>query len=468
MTCIYSSDVTTSDMPIKLIDVYENSKKLESKIEEFIQSSKDVLVGQGYNNIRGRLLKFCSALKMQANLCEELSKGILTTNGMMEAYMEDYSYLDDSLIPEVRSSIAEAKSHLDWLESYTTYEKFNENTGLMEEYRKRNGTDAQIASYQEIILELEKKLAKLEGLVPADNNAFRNVEDLDSKIDSYILLLSQMNLLFDTEDKIKLLSLKYRQSVGGLTELINNIYYQLGEIKYLHDISYDDVKKLISDFVFMSGSPSYVTCGDQVFFYSQHGYYDENGNLIPWPTNSYVDSKGNLINVDISENGCSIASVASIISSFLGREVTPSEMADIVLQFEQRSYGSDKGGKVANAISQSEQGFNFGYTLGSYGDLDNCLENGGAAEVAVGGGDHWVAVLGKVEIDGTTYYIVNDPYSNNPSQDCLWTQADFTGYNFGERETGHSGNPTMVYFFSPEGTTIDEHGNITHADTYSI
>ena len=74
MTCIYSSDVTTSDMPSKLIDVYENSKKLESKIEEFIQSSKDVLVGQGYNNIRGRLLKFCSALKMQANLCEESSK----------------------------------------------------------------------------------------------------------------------------------------------------------------------------------------------------------------------------------------------------------------------------------------------------------------------------------------------------------------------------------------------------------
>ena len=451
MTKVLKVDVTNKTLYSALKESSNKCKEVMAKIDEFVADSTDVLVGEGYNNIRGRLLQYYNALRNQSDLCNTLAEGIISCDSSMSEFMEDYSELDDELLPELESNLAQIKSHLAWLESYTTQEFFDEKAGEMKTIQKRNGTDSEIASFQGIMLELEKKINKLRALAPTDASIYGRISDLETDIDSHILLLASINLLENSGARIADIANKYKAAVGNIKDLLDHLFYfyNEGDLSHLYNISVDDLMFLVTSFRFSTGDPEVSVCGKTIYFYSQKGYYDEDGNLIPWDSD-----------VNIAKDGCSIASTATILSSLLGRPVTPEEVA----QFFDSNYEEDKGGKVATELS-SKGDYDYGYCEGSMSGLNDCLANGGAAKIAVAGGAHWVAVVGSVEIDGQTFYVVNDPWNENPSSDCLWTLGDLQGYAYDPDKrcnTGEKGQTSFaVEFYSPPGTTVDVDGNIT-------
>lgn len=448
MTKVLIGDVTSNKVQSALKSSANTAKEIMSKIENFVGESSKLLVGEGYNNIRVRLLEYYNGLRNHINICEALSSGVDNTNGIMSAFMEDYSELDDDNLPELKSNLAEAKSHLNWLESCYTVEKYNEVTQQLESYQVRNGTDAEIGAYKEIILEIEKKIHKLEALAPTDNSAYNTISDIETQLVTHILFLSQLQLLTSSGASIQDIA-QYKVTVTGINELLDNLFYHLGTIGSLHGISYEEVKMLADKFRFYFGDPVCSECGDHLYFYSQRGYYDEDGNLIEW------DGSG----IDVAGKGCSITCQAAILSSLYGYEVTPEDIASLI---DDEYYDGDSGTTVEKAISKNG-GYNYGYSEGHMSTLDNCLDNGGAAKISVKNGDHWVAVLGKLEMGDQTFYIVNDPLSKNPTQDCLWTKGDFESYiGVGNRGNSPKGVSPQVRFYSPYGTTIDSKGNINY------
>ncbi len=449
MTKVLKVDVTNKNIHNSLNVSSLKCKEIMNKIEIFVDASKDILVGEGYNNIRGRLLQYYNALRNQVELSNTLAEGVLSCDSSMSEFMEDYNELDDELLPELENNLNQIRSHLTWLESYTTEEYFDEKIGEMVSIQKRNGTDSEIASYQEIMLELEKKINKLRALAPTDASIYSRISDLESQIDSHILLLSSIDLLTNSGARIEEIANKYKIAVGNIKDLLDHLFYfyNEGKLSHLYNISMEDVVYLISNFRFSTGDAEVHTCGNTIYFYSQKGYYDENGNYVEWPSD-----------VNISKSGCSIASHAAILSSLLGRSVTPTEVA----AFFDANYVEDNGGRVASAVN-SDGGYDTGYAVGGLSSLDNCLANGGAAKIAVNGGGHWIAVLGSVEINGQTFYIVNDPYNENPSSDCLWTMGDIDSYASSPSGRASQKNTVgMVEFYSPPGTTIDGKGNINY------
>ena len=109
---------------------------------------------------------------------------------------------------------------------------------------------------------------------------------------------------------------------------------------------------------------------------------------------------------------------------------TPASIANTM------SYDENRGGSFIVRYAK-EQGFDQDHHIGSNKTaMDNHLANGGTMIVAINGGGHYIAILGKDPATGN--YIVADPNSDKRS----WT------YN--EIFADH----TMVFHIAPKGKTV--------------
>ena len=167
----------------------------------------------------------------------------------------------------------------------------------------------------------------------------------------------------------------------------------------------------------------------QLVYYSQRGYYDQNGQFHRWQS-----SWGK----DIASSGCGPTSMAACLTNMLNDPtITPSTVANML------NYDDNVGGNYVKKVAD-HYGLDQTHNIGLDKDkMNNFLRNDGKMIVAVNGGGHYVAVVGIDDSSNPPKYIVNDP-NDSDGKMKTWTYSQLS--------TGH----TMVFHIAPKGKTVDE------------
>ncbi len=166
-----------------------------------------------------------------------------------------------------------------------------------------------------------------------------------------------------------------------------------------------------------------------VIYYSQKGYYDQNGNFHQW-SSSWGKS--------IASSGCGPTSMAACLANlFHDPSITPSTVANMLGYND--NIGGNYVGKVANAYNL-DQSCHIGLGRDS---MNTFLSNGGKMIVAVNGGGHYIAILGINNSTNPPTYIVDDPYDDNTANK-VWRYEDIS--------QGH----TMVFHIAPPGKSVQQ------------
>ena len=92
MTKVLKVDVTNKNIHNSLNASSIRCKEIMNKIEEFVDTSNDILVGEGYNNIRGRLLQYYNALRNQVELSNTLAEGVLSCDSSMSEFIDLFEF----------------------------------------------------------------------------------------------------------------------------------------------------------------------------------------------------------------------------------------------------------------------------------------------------------------------------------------------------------------------------------------
>ena len=167
----------------------------------------------------------------------------------------------------------------------------------------------------------------------------------------------------------------------------------------------------------------------QLIYYSQRGYYDQNGSFHRWQS-----SWGK----DIASSGCGPTSMAACLANMLNDPtITPTTIANML------NYDDNVGGTYVKKAAQ-KYGLDETHEIGlDKTKMNNFLRNNGTMIVAVNNGGHYVAVVGIDDSSNPPKYIVNDP---NDSDGKLKT------WTYDQLSSGH----TMVFHIAPKGKTVQE------------
>ena len=188
MAVVYSSDLSNanSSASVKSLDsLAAASSKMSTQIEGFISASKEYLKGGGYDAVRSKLNVYADALGKQAKLCDILVGNTKSANNTFLNYMEGYTKLDDTELEKAKRELSNAYAMLSWLKSTSKVWVLDKKTNEKTQKNRRNGTDSQIESYEEIIKELDKLVKKLDGLSAADTSAFSILSGSGADVDTY-------------------------------------------------------------------------------------------------------------------------------------------------------------------------------------------------------------------------------------------------------------------------------------------
>lgn len=227
MTVIYNNELSSansSNMITELEKEIDTSTKLITIMSDFLTSSTTKLVGNGYDAVRAKLSLYNDALSKQVKISQNLSNNIKAANNIMINYMDGYDMLDDANIDDIKNSIADTKSFLDWLKSYSTVTRTNSKGETVTE-SVRNGTNAEIESWTGILHEFEHLLELLENLKPTDESAFSLLDSVKTDIVSFGKALQELklpdfngNIEDDSDSLLKGLDISFEKKYGNYTE----------------------------------------------------------------------------------------------------------------------------------------------------------------------------------------------------------------------------------------------------------
>lgn len=408
---VYSSDLATANNS-KMVNLIKSSsdtcRGLSNEITSFINNTKTSLVGNGYDGIRDKLSLYVDIINKQATIGENLIANIQAANNTMLNFMEGYSMLDDSKIPEIETKISEIETMLVWLKSYS------------DETHTTNGTASEIASWEAMLKEFKELLEKLKALDPTDAMAYALMSSVEGDIINFGTALGNLKIPNYDGTYSTITS-------SSLTDKINDLI----ESKKTPSTTGTNTSG--------SGSKSTTTTRTGYITYSQKGYYDKNGKWHKW------GYKNNGWGKSIYESGCGPTSLASCLATmFQDSRITPSVIASLMTS-------SGQNNNFGFAKICSKFGLNYSTKGGGLGSkdssgnlrLNNFLRNGGTIVLSVRDGGHYISIVG-ITSDGK--YVVNDSYfGSNPGKPKKMTMANLRAQHTGQ-----------VCWIAPKGMTVSQ------------
>ncbi len=401
---VYSSDLSSANNS-KMVNLInscgETSSNLINEINAFINDTQTTLTGGGYEGVRAKLALYVDVISKQKAIGTNLVANIQAANNTMLNFMEGYSMLDDSKIPEIETKIREIETMIAWLKTYS------EETGTT------NGTASEIAGWEGLLKELNKLLEKLKALASTDAYAYALMSSVEGDIISFGTALGNVKLPNYDGTFSNLCSHNLKSKIDDLIEI-------------------NKTPTTTSSSSTKTGSST----GNRIISYSQKGYYDKNGRWRQW------GYKNNGWGKKIYESGCGPTSLASCLATmFQDSRITPSVIASLMT-----SSGQNNGFGFAKICNRF--GLNYGLKDGlgskdSKGNLkiNNFLKNGGTIVLSVRDGGHYISILGMTS-DGK--YIVNDSYfGSNPGKPKKMSMANIRAQHTGQ-----------VCWIAPRGMTV--------------
>ena len=178
---VTSSDLTSAntDNMDNLELVIETSGKVETLLQDFVSTTPGTLKGTGYDMIRVKVSLYQKAYSTLKSVAENLKSILNGTNNNMINYMEGYSYLDDSKVPEMEALLQNIAAYLRYLSdksSSTGVDYSAEINRMVDLYNK-------IYHYKEL----------LKGLSSKDNELFGTLENIITDVENVARMVDGIN-----------------------------------------------------------------------------------------------------------------------------------------------------------------------------------------------------------------------------------------------------------------------------------
>ena len=151
-----------------------DTNKLKIALHSFINGTTETLKGPAYDAARKKAESYMTTLATRARLATELASSLQAALSSMSSYMDGYSELDDSKLPEIESQMSSIRATINQI--IHNYNNTEGSTG---------GYSSLIAPYEAQYQELEKLKQKLEGLAGADSAAYGKLGSLAAEVTSY-------------------------------------------------------------------------------------------------------------------------------------------------------------------------------------------------------------------------------------------------------------------------------------------
>ena len=407
---IYSGGHLTGALGTGLENEINSATNLKNQINDLINSN--AISAPSWDLVKDRLGDYSELCDLRIKSAQMLEDAYEEALKLIQDYVQPDEYLDDGEIPEYEQKVANDEQQVQQLEQENaqlaqvqcqSIPCSDGNGSCGEDCSARDAAQAKIKANEAKIAELQAEIAKfkafiekLEGLAEIMNKANDIVQEAVNKMqDMYGSKVDEISPV-----KIEELDQKAGQELGV------------------------EATQLAATKTGAAGQP---------VFYSQKGYIDANGQYHTWESRW---------GKSISSSGCGPTSLAACLATMTGdTSITPASIADTM------KYDENVGGSFIVRIAK-ERGLDMDYHIGSNQQkMDNHLANGGTMIVAVNGGGHYIAVLGKDPVSGN--YIVCDPNSDKRS----WSYNEIFS------------NHTMVFHIAPQGKSVAQ---TTGGTTYQI
>lgn len=146
----------------------------EAAITAYINESPSKLKGDMWNKTREKMGIYNTALKSRVELASSLAEAIKQALTLLQEYLGEDQMLDTAQLPEYRK---QRQICLDAIEQLTAYAQDPKYDGA--------AIQAQIAQANEVLKELDRIIAKIEGLEPVYNEAMQILQEAFAKISPF-------------------------------------------------------------------------------------------------------------------------------------------------------------------------------------------------------------------------------------------------------------------------------------------
>ena len=436
MTKVLSGDLSSmnSSAVITLLkDTAEDSNKVLNRISTFINNSKTVCKGGGYDAVRAKMSLYLDALRKQSKICVNLSNNVVCANNSMFNYMEGYTELDNAKLPEINNSINEADRTISWLREIVYDYEYDNKGQIISVNSHTRGDQSLINSWVSVLTELKKLREKLENLESADSSAYSSIAD--TEVDTINFINATNGISNNSFSKS---NLETNKDVADVSEL---------QAQQISAASLNSQDPLVATSLAASSKTGEGNLynGNTAINYLQTDPQ--------WQDTEWARYKGD----SLANDGCGPTSTAAALATILqDPSITPKTIGDKYktsgtstnLPF---TAAKDAGLDVSDNIYTSEKSA-----------FDAVLESGGgvifkASEATPRSdgiryyGGHYIAILDHNPV--TDEYTICDPFSAENSTQT-WTYSDIT--------SGITNNWSAV--IAPPGETVRgilEENNIT-------
>lgn len=173
------SDANSARAVTNLEKDKEDAENMISVIQDFIDSSTEVLVGDSFNAVRNHLQEYINILQTRIKIADSLLAAIKKANNTMIDYMGSEDTIDTAKLESTKQTLSMVQNSYDAvnakINSYDPDKYFASLDSLI----------ADRASYEAQINNLKNKIDLMERLDPTDSSTYASLLESEEELTSF-------------------------------------------------------------------------------------------------------------------------------------------------------------------------------------------------------------------------------------------------------------------------------------------
>ena len=173
------SDANSARAVTNLEKDKEDAENMISVIQDFIDSSTEVLVGDSFNAVRNHLQEYINILQTRIKIADSLLAAIKKANTTMIDYMGSEDTIDTAKLESTKQTLSMVQNSYDAvnakINSYDPDKYFASLDSLI----------ADRASYEAQINNLKNKIDLMERLDPTDSSTYASLLESEEELTSF-------------------------------------------------------------------------------------------------------------------------------------------------------------------------------------------------------------------------------------------------------------------------------------------
>ena len=180
MSLIKKSDLSDANSARAVTNLEkDNAENMISVIQDFIDSSTEVLVGDSFNAVRNHLQEYINILQTRIKIADSLLAAIKKANTTMIDYMGSEDTIDTAKLESTKQTLSMVQSSYDAVNA-----KIN-NYDPDKYFASLDSLIADRASYEAQINNLKNKIDLMERLDSTDSSTYASLLESEEELTSF-------------------------------------------------------------------------------------------------------------------------------------------------------------------------------------------------------------------------------------------------------------------------------------------